>query len=540
MSEASWRSWAFPVLLIVGIGACYQSLFIHYGINRLDESWQLYAAMQMHGGRVLYDEVLWVFPPGHVWTAWFAWWLDPPGIVFARIVYAVFDVALCVAVYFVARRVSAPPFALLAALLVTLAAPRGHILQLLFGYRYLVFCMLALLCLDRRLRGDGPAWLVAAGVLTGVAVTFRLTPAFAVSCGIAVALAATATSLRGLLADGLRFCAGLALAVAPVLIWFGWSVGLGTLFREVVLHPLAMLQPLPPPEIVWPEQWGRVEVYEAFVALQFRGIWLLYGGYLLGLAALWVRARRAGAPFAHGLLTATAVFGAVFFIRSTGRSDEPHLDSVVPPACLLFAHGAGALFERSWPRRLPEPGLRRVAAWALCAGILGAWAFLLGTDRMLDPAQRGKRPLRSLQNELVIRPGKKALQIDRTVALIRRHTAPDDPILDLSAAPLFYLLTGRLGPGTRDVVMPGIFLAAAEEQAFLEGLEANPPAAVIWPERPFDDQPSRSIWKTAPRVAAWVAERYRPLPHQKRWIVMLPKPRPGAPAGSRGRAPSRR
>ena len=31
-------TWALPVLLIVAIGAAYQSLFIHYGINRLDDS----------------------------------------------------------------------------------------------------------------------------------------------------------------------------------------------------------------------------------------------------------------------------------------------------------------------------------------------------------------------------------------------------------------------------------------------------------------------------------------------------------------------
>ena len=64
--------WALAIVVVVS--CLYESRFIHYGLNRIDESWQLYAAMRLQAGGVLYDDVLWVFPPGHVWAAWLAWW----------------------------------------------------------------------------------------------------------------------------------------------------------------------------------------------------------------------------------------------------------------------------------------------------------------------------------------------------------------------------------------------------------------------------------------------------------------------------------
>ena len=99
--------------------------------------------------------------------------------------------------------------------------------------------------------------MVVSGALTGVALTFRLTPAFSASCGIAVALVAHHLRWRDWLGDGLRFSAGLLAAISPVLLWFSLTVGLPRLWHEVVVHPLLMLQALPAPVDPFPEVWDR-------------------------------------------------------------------------------------------------------------------------------------------------------------------------------------------------------------------------------------------------------------------------------------------
>lgn len=520
--------WALGLVLVVS--CLYESRFIHYGLNRIDESWQLYAAMRMHAGGVLYDDVLWVFPPGHVWAAWLAWWWEPPGIVTARLIYAGFDVALAGVAYVLARRLMSQPFALLAGLLVALAAPRGHVYQLLFGFRYLVIPLLALLAFDQRLRGKGSRWMWISGGLTGAALVFRLTPAFSVSCGIAVGLLAAHRDWRKWLPDGLRFSAGLALAVAPVLAYFATTVGLAKMWQEVFVHPLAMLQPLPLPEIDFPDEWSRRQIAKWFVAVQFRAIWIFYTGYVLFLAATWVRCLRRKEPYPHGLLVALVIFGGVFFIRSTGRSDEPHLDSVIPPVCLLMAHFLSVVFDRVWPRGWES---RRVlGASAVAVGTLASWIFLLATDRVAFPRATGMRPLQTIDEHVVVRPSDKAVDIDRTTRLLLSVTKPDELILNLSPTPIFHALTGRMGPGYYDVIMPGTFLGEEDETWFLELLEKNPPAAVVWPGRKFDEMESRSIRQIAPRVSAWVNRNYAPLPKQRRWIVMVPVGSPPREPGS--------
>ena len=44
--------------LILFVSVMFNSTFIHYGLNRIDESWQLYAAMRLHAGGTLYKDVM--------------------------------------------------------------------------------------------------------------------------------------------------------------------------------------------------------------------------------------------------------------------------------------------------------------------------------------------------------------------------------------------------------------------------------------------------------------------------------------------------
>ncbi len=148
-------AWHVPLLLCVSVG--FESLFFRHGLNRIDEGWPLYAAKRLLEGGTLYHDVFFVFPPGHLLAAWLGQLLDPPGVLFARGIYLALDVAACLGVYLLGRRVMPAPYALLGALLLAVGAPSSHLKQLLFGYRYLVLAMLALWAFARRLDGVGIA-----------------------------------------------------------------------------------------------------------------------------------------------------------------------------------------------------------------------------------------------------------------------------------------------------------------------------------------------------------------------------------------------
>jgi hypothetical protein len=512
--------------LVLALASAWESLFLRHGLNALDEGWPLYAAMQLREGGVLHRDVFWVFPPGHLLPAWIAYGLAPPGVIGARCVYAAFSVSLCVVLYLLGRRVMEPSFALLAACLLAVAAPESHASHLLFGYRYLVFGALALLAFAQRLRTGDARWMGVAGLLTGIQAAFRWDPAVALGVALGVGTLAAGGGLPRALRDGARFALGLLAVVGPLLAWLAAGAGLSAVFREVLVRPLAMteLQDLPVPELGVPVRFDRWLVRDSFYTIQFRLYPLLYLVYASRLGWGWARAVRAGRPFARPLLLALVVFGGIFSLRSFGRADEPHLDSALPPACLLLAHavsaGLGRVRVSGW--------MRSALRLAACAAAFAVWGFVNGSDLFLDPAVRGGS-LRALGGATSIAEESYWRNFDRVAAALRTASRPGERVLDLAFSPLLLVAAGRRGPGGADVVMPGTFLDEAEERAFLARLEREPPALVIRPRRDFDERPERSLERSAPLLARWVAERYQGRRILGRFLLMAPLP-PGPPA----------
>jgi hypothetical protein len=364
--------------------------------------------------------------------------------------------------------------------------------------------------------------MLAAGLLSGVALCFRLTPAFAVSCGIGVGILASSRSIRCWIRDSSGFALGLLLATAPVLAWFASTVGPETLWREVVIRPVGMLQALPLPEIELPTPITRERFTIWFVAVAFRLYLALYAGYAVALGWSWIRSLRQRRPFEYPLLLAVVVWGGVYYVRSMGRSDEPHLDSALPPVCLLLGHLLSLAFRK-------EPAgdrATRPRAWALAGAwfaAVAAWVFFLNTDSFLSTERRGTHPLEALDGRISLPSPRKAVKLNGQVSSIERLTKPGDIILDLTASPGLHVLSGRLGPGGLDVVMPGTFRDAREEQEFLARLKQSPPALAIWPNKIFDRMRSRAIGQTAPLIAQWLRQNYREIGRERSYTFVVPR-----------------
>lgn len=495
------------VVLLLSIG--WESLFLTRGSNVTDEGWPLYAAMQLEAGRTLYEDVLWVFPPGHLLSAYVAHAVAPPGVFGARLGYAIFTVALVGALYVLGCRLVGPGWALLAASLVAVAAPRTHMMQVIFGYRYMVLAILALLAFDRRVRTGDRRWLVVAGSVAGVTLYFRVDTAFAACAAIGIATIALDSDPKRWAREVGLLLAGFTATVVPLMAWAGVGVGLATYWREVLVHPVAMLQPLPLPPLEWPESINRGAIARFWVAFSFRFYTVLYLGYAVWLVTAWIRDWRSGVRFRDPLLLGVIVLGGVFYWRAFGRSDEAHLDSVIPPACLLLV----VLVARAWgwlADRLRLVGIRRAGgATVLAAALFASWVYLAGSDRQLLP-------------ERLARQGLPDRVLD-AVEAIREVTESEDTILDMTAAPLFYVLAERLGPGYADIIMPGTFLNDGDETRFVALLEESPPAAVLWPLAPFDDMRERAVDRTAPRVAAWVQRRYMLERRTEKFLLLVPR-----------------
>ena len=516
---------------MVSIG--FESLFLNHGLSAMDEGWPLHAAMELHDtgvgvdgsiGKALYDEVFWVFPPGHLLPAWIAYALDPPGIVLTRVFYAAFSVAACLALLFVARRFMPADFALLGVLLVAVAAPRSHFEQLIFGYRYLVWSAIVLLFFHLRLSRGDAKWLFPAGLFAGLALFFRLTPAFAVSVGVGVGIMAASRSWRRWFRDGLWYSAGLILVWIPILLWFQGSVGLEKFWLEMVVRPVEMtaLQSRPIPPILL-ENLDRTRLSFSFASLGFRLYPLLFAGLLASLLYRWARAFKLGRPFESVFLLAFVVFGAVYFTRSMGRSDMPHLDSAIPPIAILLGYCA------SLSTRLPYFDLdrfgprARLNRLALCAAVFALWTFATGSDRYLDTKEMmGGVPLENVSDTIKVRTRSLGMEIDQLIPVIQEYSEPDETILVMAHAPLIYVVAERHSPGYFDLVMPGTFRDPKEQTDYIAHLEKDRPAVIVIPRQSFDNDRSRGLRVSAPLLTRWVSQNYRAIHDSPRYRLLIP------------------
>ncbi|MGI9589751.1 MAG: ArnT family glycosyltransferase [Myxococcota bacterium] len=498
--------WHVGLLLAASI--LYEWSFLHIGLNLLDEGWPLYVARRLHEGGELYRDAFFVFPPGHVLNAWLAYGWQPPGFLPMRVLDSAYVVSLVIAVYFVGRRLMPPVFACFGALLLALCTPYSHVAHFLFGYRYFVFATLGLLAFFQRVKTGDTRWTFLAGLCAGVGVSFRLTPAFALSVAVAFGALALDRSWRTWLREWSTYAIGVLLVAVPVVAWLGTTVGPETAWREIIVRPVVMtdLQSLEMPALELPKRWNRTSISYLWTSIQFRLYTLLYAGYLVAVFGLWLRALRRREPFEHVLLLTTVVWGATYWLRSFGRSDVAHLESAIPPVCILLAHLLWLVLRRwSERQRLGARDRGLVSAGAMLV-LFSLWIFLFKTD--VHFSERGRTiPIETLGG-IRIKDGVAARQLDRRIRDVQRETQPGDTILDMSYAPGFYLATDRSGPGWFDVIMPGTFMSEEEERFFIEKLKQDPPALIIVLDRHFDDMPQRSLRKIGPIVTPWLLRRY--------------------------------
>jgi len=524
------------VALILAMSFVYEAYFLASGPNVVDEGWPLYAAMRLHRGGTMYGDVFWVFPPFHVLPAWIGYAIDPPGLYVARMIYSLFNTALCVSLYVLGRRLMPSSFALLAALCVAVAAPNSHDYHLLFGYRYMVFSVLALLAFERGLRTGEARWMLAAGAWAILGFLFRIDPGVSAAGGIGLAVIPARTDWRTRFRDfGLLAAGGLALLL-PAAAWWGSEVGLGQLVTEVWIRPFEMnrLQWLPYPPLHVPRSGGepRAELAIAFESILYHLPWLLYGLYAALLLPRALRAVWRREPFEQALLLATLVWAALFFVRSVRRADIAHVDSALPPVCLLTLHMFWLGFERLRTRLALAPRSARRAEALVCTAAFGFWVFIIGSEvywrETSIPDHLGRLWAIARGED----PGI-PMVTDEDVEAIQRLTGPDDVVLDLTSSPVLFPFSDRLGPGYADTFMPGTFLDAAEEEAYLARLRAAPPKLALVPLQPFDGMEERSLERTFPRISAWVFENYRAIDSSDRRLVMVPRDLPAAASDGR-------
>ena len=531
--ERRFDRWALLVLL--GFGLAYQSVLFREGVGLIDEGHLANAARRVAAGEILYRDVYTVYPPASFHVV--AWLFDSFGVslLVVRGFHVAMTLALAALVFLAGRRLMEWPFALLAAALV--AGTGWHVILegCHYAYLYGAMPMAALLLLARA--GDRGTFdrgtLVGIGVLSGAALAFRLEPAVGLGLAGTTVLAARAGLGRALFERLAWIVLGASAVIVPIGVVYAVEGALGDLLRAVFWTSFGQyLQggefnlPMPAFEY-WPGEWSRRGVRRWFVSWEFRIPILLYCAAVVEFGrAEWYRRRSgSGEPVASAKLErlALALFGAVLYLRATGRSDYYHLAPVLFPAYLLGADWLARGFRRWVPAR---------AAW-IAAPIA---VILLLASLGLHEFDRALRRYRASDEKLEIMPGgplvERSQALDDLIDDLRGRTRPEEPIVVLPWYPIVYFLADRPNPTRFDWLFPGYLETESEVAELIDSIDRSRARVVVYSPISIDGLPDRSLAAFAPEIDRFLRQRFVPVKRYGRFWVMTRRADPIGPARS--------
>jgi hypothetical protein len=505
-------------LLVAAASVAFQLPIFDRWFSHMDEGHVLlFSDLIAQGGDLYRDATLYPLPGAFYLLAQF-YKLFGPSILLSRWIVLLEFAAFVVLVFLLMRRILSLRSA-------------GVVVLLLLGYRiwafphwqvysYTTTCLLAILaavnCLLRFFDQRRTGWLVAAGLLFGLAVYCKQ------DYGAAALVVMTATIVVEARRRGASFWRPISIFIAAgagvgasVGVYFAAQGILPDLLQQTVLNHMRGIGafeyttypsvfPLFAQDPALRSQAGVFAFFPGIVTtvdleslrqgFLFRETFVYdvllklfyWGPYAFAVFAL-VRVARRQRPIEEVLLAGfTAAF--VLLLSVNRPQDFLHVAVLVwPMLCLLVVY-AVELFER-----------RRALAWALVAVLLVPALPLLGyTARgyVLLRSQNSE-PVAGARAGILTRPSEAAMLAEVT-GFLQQHAGPEEPVGVLPYFPIAHFLADRVGP--------------------------HPSAYIVWPFAEFEDRDERIIAAmeaTGTRTVVYNFTQFRTFPRMREFAPRL-------------------
>lgn len=474
--DAEGSEGSLPLVLagLFALGVLISGFTILRGGAPFDEGIVLQAARRVATGELPYRDFDWAYGPAQPYLLGASFDAFGTSLLGWRVIRVLCDAGVAVVVYVLVRRGASPRLALVAWLAAacamaqpTSAAPTATAL------------LLGLLALAVATPAPTPRGVVAAGVLTALAIAWRLD--FGLYAGLAVSLALALEPRRP--SDRARRLAlflatGAALAVLaylPFLVATGPAELYASLLGDALADRDHWTLPFPLSYGGGFSAWPPAELAEkAKDVLDFYVPLLLVAGLAVGVAAAALARPRLAAPAALALL-AFAACGLAYLLS---RADELHTAPLLVTLSAALALLAARLLRPGAGGAAKAVGAACLAVLALMSlsGVLNRFSALVQPPALATidlPAADGVKA-----------PPEEAAALERTVRAVQRTVPPDRPIYTVTARsdlvrfnqPLIYVLAERDNPTPIDY---GLQTGAAEQRRLVTRLRRARPAAVV-------------------------------------------------------------
>jgi hypothetical protein len=475
--DAALVAGAALALAVVGF------VLLHRGINLSDEGFLLQEAVDMLQGKVLYRDIEMFIAPGIWFLVAGLFQVVEPSVLASRIVAAVSYFAVAGAIFHIVRtqvgpgreggeRYAAACVAFYAALAVW-SFP--HWTWAWYSPWSVLFALLAMQML-LRWRDDRKPWrLLVVGLYVGVTAIFKQNYGFFALAGCSLGVVLLRLEARepwkdlvgATFRDGLRIAAGVVLAIAPLLVYFGLHGALYSIYDRFFLYPLEFTTAANIPYLPFSALFdhglfadrihstnylaqlalstpagvaglpGPAMLHTLHAILYWAPPALMLAGLVLGLRL------RDGRVELDGPLLLSTALSFWIFLGIFPRADYTHLVTVYQP---LFVTGA-LVWHRAAQRlagRTPLWAWLPVAGGIGLAGLYGltatAWLVYL-VQSMTDPLPQPRGGV--LVHKIT------AVGINQLVEVVRAHTKEGEPFFGIPDLAMINFLAERPVPGSQ-------------------------------------------------------------------------------------------
>jgi hypothetical protein len=469
------------VALATGLLAFVGYHLLRRGINLSDEGFLLQQAVDMLAGKILYRDIEMFIAPGIWFMVAGLFEIVEPSVLASRAIAAASYLALPAVIFRLVRaqvggRAGMHAGAICIALYAALAVwSFPHWTWAWYSPWSILFALLALQSVLTWREDRRGFRLLLVGLYVGLTAVFKQNYGlFALAaCGLSVVALriekreAWGALVRDTAFDALRIGGGVALAVLPLLVYFGIHGALYSIYDRFFLYPLEFTTaaniPYLPLSAIFDASLFEDRVTStnylsqlalstptAIALLPAPGtIHLLHAllywippAILLAGAALSFRRQEAGLGVDGPLLASTLVSGFLF-LGVFPRADFTHLVTVYQPLLVT-----GALVWHRAAQRLPDP--TPLWAWMPVAGGVALFGFysLAATAWLAYLVAAMTDPLPQARGGVLVQKIT-AVGINQLVEVVRAHTDDGEPFFGIPDMAMINFLSERPVPGSQ-------------------------------------------------------------------------------------------
>lgn len=496
-----WKQIAFPA--VVGLLILFFQLpFYHLGIGMLDEGFQLSSAERILRGDLIYRDFTVVPGPLSFYFTAAALKLFGSQVIVMRWILVLNAALTASVVAIIARRLMSWPFAAAAGLLIgmwnwMIATPNLYTWQAyLLSYLAVLFYLVGV---ERR----RVWWYVGSGVFAGVATLAKQNSG--VYCVLALVLSQlisgesasvrtndTAVAKRETRARWRRLAALVGSAAAasiPVFLLLIFTAGWHAVYENWwwyyrYMYKRTMGIDFPS---LFPLTIGASPLWywEATIKLLAYSPCLLFPFAAIRLMLLKRRSDDAARGEFRCLLP-ISIFCVLQFLHAWPRSDDAHIVIAFLPSFLLMSYALFCLWRRVMAF-VTSAQKRQIFGAAIGAIVFLPllWSGRTAWNRTAMMYQNCNTPLDTSRSHGIYATAREAVEMARVVHEIDARTKPDEPILVLPWAAIYYFLAGRPNPTRNDLLYDRIS-EPADSIPMLEEVQRVQPRLVVYTTRSID------------------------------------------------------